>query len=73
MYKRQVEDNINVNWSMATSKFYRGDISRRANGNGSGLGLTIVNDIVKHLGGSFKIGEEDKCVCAEVSLPYNLR
>lgn len=71
--KNIVEDNINVNWSMATSKFYRGDISRRANGNGSGLGLTIVNDIVKHLGGSFEIGEEDKCVCAEVSLLYNLR
>ena len=37
--------------------------------NGSGLGLTIVNDIVKHLGGNFEIGETDSIVCAKVSIP----
>lgn len=65
-----VSQNLNVNWKMATSKFYRGDLSRRISNNGSGLGLTIVNDIVKHLGGTFEIGEENKRVCAKVIIPY---
>ncbi|HEK9234382.1 TPA: GHKL domain-containing protein, partial [Streptococcus equi subsp. equi] len=67
-----VSPNLNVNWNMVTSKFYRGDLSRRISNNGSGLGLTIVNDIVKHLGGNFEIGEENKRVCAKVILPYRL-
>lgn len=64
--------NLNVNWNMVTSKFYRGNLSRRISNNGSGLGLTIVSDIVKHLGGNFEIGEENKRVCAKVILPYRL-
>ena len=70
--KNIIDDNMSVNWSMATSKFYRGDISRRTCGNGSGLGLTIVNDIIKHLGGRFKIGQENNVVSAKVFLPYNM-
>lgn len=66
-----VSKNLNVNWNMATSKFYRGDLSRRISNNGSGLGLTIVNDIVKHLGGNFEIGEENQKVYAKVILPYD--
>lgn len=65
----KVEKNLNVNWNMVTSKFYRGDLSRKMGDNGSGLGLTIVNDIVKHLGGNFEIGETDSIVCAKVSIP----
>ena len=67
-----VSPNLNVNWNMVTSKFYRGNLSRRISNNGSGLGLTIVSDIVKHLGGNFEIGEENKRVCAKVILPYRL-
>ena len=67
-----VSPNLNVNWNMVTSKFYRGNLSRRISNNGSGLGLTIVSDIVKHLGGNFEIGEENKRVCAKVILPYIL-
>lgn len=67
-----VSPNLNVNWNMVNSKFYRGNLSRRISDNGSGLGLTIVSDIVKHLGGNFEIGEENKRVCAKVILPYRL-
>ena len=48
-------------------KFRRGDLSRnRVVNSGSGLGLTIVNDIVKHLNGNFNIYEYESKVCAEV-------
>ena len=67
-----VSPNVHVNWKMVTSKFDRGTVSRRISNNGSGLGLTIVSDIVKHLGGNFEIGEENKRVCAKVILPYRL-
>ena len=52
-----VSPNLNVNWNMVTSKFYR-NLSRRISNNGSGLGLTIVSDIVKHLGEILKLRGE---------------
>lgn len=62
-------EHLKVNWDMVTSKFYRGDLSRGISRNGSGLGLTIVTNIVSHLGGEFKIGQLDNKVCAEVTIP----
>lgn len=66
----EMEYSESVDWKLVKSKFYRGDISRsRMRNNGSGLGLTIVNDIVKHLDGKFEIGMKDHNVCAEIILP----
>ena len=66
----EISKDLKVDWSIVTSKFYRGDLSRRISHNGSGLGLTIVNDIVKHLDGNFEIGEKNGKVFAKLSIPY---
>lgn len=66
----EISKDLKVDWSIVTSKFYRGDLSRCISNNGSGLGLTIVNDIVKHLEGNFEIGEKNKKVFAKLSIPY---
>ncbi len=46
-----IKSDVIINWDMAKISFNRGDLSRRRGGSGSGLGLTIVNEIVNHLGG----------------------
>ncbi|MDR1773689.1 MAG: HAMP domain-containing histidine kinase [Clostridioides sp.] len=66
----EIEDNVNIDWNLVKLKFYRGDISRNHMiNNGSGLGLTIVNDIIKHLDGKFEIVVKDNKVFAEIILP----
>ena len=65
-----IKSDVIINWDMVKTKFYRGDLSRRRGGNGSGLGLTIVNELVNHLGGDFEINESSGKVFANVKLPY---
>lgn len=63
----EVEKGLNIDFRTMQMKFRRGDLSRnRVVNSGSGLGLTIVNDIVKHLNGNFNIYEYESKVCAEV-------
>ncbi|WP_230197699.1 ATP-binding protein [Anaerococcus provencensis] len=63
----EVEKGLNIDFKTMQMKFRRGDLSRnRVVNSGSGLGLTIVNDIVKHLNGNFNIYEYESKVCAEV-------
>jgi two-component sensor histidine kinase len=64
-----IKSDVIINWDMVKTKFYRGDLSRRRGESGSGLGLTIVNEIVNHLGGNFEINESDGKVFANVMLP----
>jgi len=64
-----IKSDVIINWDMVKNKFYRGDLSRRRGGSGSGLGLTIVNEIVNHLGGDFEINESNGKVFANVMLP----
>ena len=68
--KNEVENNLNVDWKLVKNKFYRGDMSRsRIKNNGSGVGLTIVNDIVAHLNGEFEVYNKDDLVIANVNIP----
>ena len=68
--KNEVENNLNVDWKLVKNKFYRGDMSRsRIKNNGSGVGLTIVNDIVAHLNGEFEVYNKDDFVIANVIIP----
>ncbi|MCA5587073.1 sensor histidine kinase [Finegoldia magna] len=68
--KNEVENNLNVDWKLVKNKFYRGDMSRsRIKNNGSGVGLTIVNDIVTHLNGEFYVCNKDNLVIANVNIP----
>ncbi|MDU3805645.1 MAG: HAMP domain-containing sensor histidine kinase, partial [Finegoldia magna] len=68
--KNEVENNLNVDWKLVKNKFYRGDMSRnRLKNNGSGVGLTIVNDIVAHLNGEFEVYNKDNWVIANVIIP----
>ena len=64
-----IKSDVIINWDMVKTKFYRGDLSRRRGESGSGLGLTIVNEIVNHLGGDFEINESNGKVFANVMLP----
>ena len=68
--KNEVENDLNVDWKLVKNKFYRGDMSRnRLKNNGSGVGLTIVNDIVAHLNGEFEVYNKDNWVMANVIIP----
>ena len=68
--KNEIENNLNVDWKLVKNKFYRGDMSRnRIKNNGSGVGLTIVNDIVTHLNGEFDVCNKDNLVIANVIIP----
>lgn len=68
--KNEVENDLNVDWKLVKNKFYRGDMSRnRIKNNGSGVGLTIVNDIVAHLNGEFEVYNKDNWVIANVIIP----
>ena len=68
--KNEIENNLNVDWKLLKNKFYRGDMSRnRMKNNGSGVGLTIVNDIVTHLNGEFDVCNKDNLVIANVNIP----
>lgn len=60
-----------INWNQATDKFYHGFRAGRYH-NSSGLGLTIVRDMTRHLSGEFKIGMSDNRVVAEVKLPREI-
>ena len=68
--KNEVENDLNVDWKLVKNKFYRGDMSRnRIKNNGSGVGLTIVDDIVAHLNGKFEVYNKDNWVIASVIIP----
>ncbi len=54
----------------ASRKFYRGSVERKKIENaGSGLGLSIVEDLTRHLGGTFSIRVEGDRVKSELLLP----
>ena len=68
--KNEIKNDLNVDWKLVKNKFYRGDMSRnRIKNNGSGVGLTIVNDIVTHLNGKFDVYNKDNLVIANVNIP----
>ena len=66
----EVDQDLTFDWSKAKSRFYQGDYSRnRLINEGSGLGLTIVDDIVRHLGGHFAIDQNEAKVTASLTFP----
>ncbi len=70
----EVDNDSNIDWDMVKAKFYRGDFARHIKSiEGFGLGLTIVNEIVSYLEGSFDIQEIKEKVYAKVTIPVVMK
>lgn len=68
----EVEEDLSLDFKTMRLKFRRGDISRnRIINSGSGLGLTIVDDLVRHMCGDFDIYKEDNKVIADIIFLLN--